>query len=96
MTAEQKAIRADLDRLITSYTRKKRVYLIDTIEALGEIIEDKYSHILPTPKADKGELTQLLTEYADNNGIELDDLLEELDAVLEQRIDRMISKGTED
>lgn len=93
MTAEQKRIRADLDRLITAYTRKKRVYLIDTIEALGEIIDAHYNIL---PRVDKAELTQLLNEYADSNGIELDDLLEELDAVLEQRIDRMISKGTED
>ena len=74
----------DIEKYMQGYAKKRRITIIDFIDAVSEIEEEFY---FPNkPRADKDEIKKALDEYAAAQGEPIENIYEIIDEIIEQTL----------
>ena len=93
LNSDRRTYYADLYKFLQDYTKRRHITLIDTIDAIGDLLEVYYYP--DEPRADKDEIQRLLAEYAEAQGETIGNIYDVLGDVIEQAIDDYIDSAAD-
>lgn len=94
LNSDRRIYYADLYKFMQEYTKRRRITLIDTIDAIDDLLLAYYSP--NEPRADKDEIQKQLAEYAEAHGEPIGNIYDVLCDVIEESIDNYIDSAAGD